>query len=262
MRTMFAKPLDIHNASHDVDGPLAVADACRRAALAFVNDCRDDAGDSPVVDWLAGPYVDAVRFTPAESMRAMPSTRPPSIVSTTPQTLREIRFAILAALDEATRPGQPAFVHRAERASFALSYASDGTRMIVPRRLGGDRVLDLVLAFFAVDYLFRPEDYLHDLSACSVCGHLEFNFASRVDGLCERHRDAAGTVRQRVSAFPPPQSHVRERSVRPEMLVRETNPWTPDSAWTPPAAVEIPRMPSYRKTLTFEVDCAPPSSIE
>lgn len=174
-------------------GSLAVAEACRETALAFLNE-SDRWGKAQLAMWLMGPYGQLTQYVSPFSRR-----RTGEFARSAP-LLREIdarmvERVIKTAYDEVV--GTLQRTSDAEGgATFAFTMIASGfvARCEDRGRIAGwvptteaRRLADRVLSLLATDYLARPEDYESSLSVCSQCKTVEFDAIARSRGICHRH---------------------------------------------------------------------------
>jgi len=153
------------------------ADVCREGGLAFMRGAAKGWDEPDLERWRASHF--ALVAVPAPALpvsRASIMTR----ILTFPDLLRETRWKVSAALEEAARG----------RARFVRELADD--RVIVrDEKLGwvpvdrpGTSLRRSVLALFAVDCLQRVDDYRTKLFVCPRCETITFDADARVKGHC------------------------------------------------------------------------------
>jgi hypothetical protein len=174
-------------------GSVAVAAACREAALAFLNESMHW-GKPELATWLMGPYAQLTQYVPASSRRKSGEiSRPVPLMREIDARMveRVIRSARQEVLGTLART-----VDTEGGASFAFSMLSSGfvARCEDRGRNAGwipttdaRRLADRVLSLLAADYLTRPLDYESELARCSRCDTIEFDAVTRVRGVCHRH---------------------------------------------------------------------------
>jgi hypothetical protein len=172
----------------------ALAEACRSAALMFLNEAPHW-GKAELAMWLMGPYTQLTRYVPAESRaKSGEFTRPVPL-------LRDIDVRMVERIISGARQEVLATLARISDmeggASFSFSMISGGfvARCEDRRQFMGwvptttaSRLADRVLSLIAADYLTRPEDYELELSVCSHCGTVDIDASARARGICNRHR--------------------------------------------------------------------------
>jgi hypothetical protein len=166
-----------------------VAEACRTAALSFINE-SGPWGKAELALWLMGPYA---QLAHSESYR----DREPAGFPSGGLLLRDIdaRFVdrfTMTARDEVLRtvrslhdPRQAeAFIWRMLETSFIApceDHLGANGWIPTPRAI---RLADRVLSLVATDYLVRPADYSY-LDTCSRCDSL--TFGGPTGSPCGRH---------------------------------------------------------------------------
>jgi hypothetical protein len=174
-------------------GSLALAEACRSTALAFLNESRHW-GKAELAMWLMGPYGQLTQYVSplarqrsGEHARAVPLMREIDA--------RMVDRVIKNAYDEVIRTlertrdaeGGASFAFTMLSAGFVARCEDRGhTSGWVPTT-DARRLADRVLSLLAADYLARPEDYEHQLSMCAVCKTVEFDAISSARRICHRH---------------------------------------------------------------------------
>jgi hypothetical protein len=173
-------------------GSIAVAVACRDAALAFIQE-SERWGKAELAMWLMGPYAQLTQYVPASGIRKSGEIpRAPMLreidVRMVDRVIRSARAEILSTLETMR--------HAEGGASFAFTMMSAGfvVRCEDRGRISGwiptaeaRRLADRVLSLFAADYLTRSSDYETDLSICSHCKMVDFDALARARGVCHRH---------------------------------------------------------------------------
>jgi hypothetical protein len=188
-------------------GSVAIADACRVTALAFLNESRHW-GKAELAMWLMGPYDQLTQYVaPFARRRTGENTRPVPMMREIDARMvdRVIRNAYEEVVSTLTR------THDVEGgASFAFTMLSSGfvARCEDHGRVAGwvptsdaRRLADRVLSLLAVDYLTRPADYELDLVVCAQCKTVEFDALARARGTCNRHGNSM-LVARRTSTLP------------------------------------------------------------
>jgi hypothetical protein len=174
-------------------GSLAVADDCRAAALAFLNDSHRW-GKAELAMWLMGPYSQLTEYVSPYSRR-----RSGEYARSAPM-LREIDVRMVDRVIKSAHEEVIATLKRTNEieggASFAFTMLSAGfvARCEDRGHVAGwvpttdaRRLADRVLSLLASDYLARPGDYEAELSVCHQCGIVDFDSISRARGICHRH---------------------------------------------------------------------------
>ncbi len=186
---------------------VAIAAACREAALAFVNE-SSRWGKAELAMWLMGPYSEVTQFIDPSSTRHPSSERPVPLLREIDVRMveRVIRSARKEVLETLARLSQAE-----ESATFAFSMLASGFVVRAEDRNGrvgwvpttaARRLADRVLSLFAVDYLTRPTDYDTDMSYCPVCDTLTFDVIARERGTCHRHGSGVYMPRGRQTTMP------------------------------------------------------------
>jgi hypothetical protein len=187
---------------------IAVASACREAALAFLNE-SERWGKAELAMWLMGPYAQLTQYVSPLSRR-----RSGEFAKAAP-LLREIDARMV---DRVIRNAREEVIHTLKGTldaeggpSFAFSMLSAGfvAKCEDRSRVSGwvptadaRRLADRVLSLLAVDYLTRPADYEGSLSVCTQCGIVELDSISRTRGICHRHGSGMFTPRSPRSTLP------------------------------------------------------------
>ena len=175
----------------------ALADACRRAGLTFMEGVAAGWSRRDLGLWLVGPYRE-VTVSSAASQNAQGSGEVDA--ASISDVLRETRWAVFAALEDAMH-GQTKFVQMLARQRLIMKDAVKGwIALDVP----GARLRSRVLSLFAIDQLTRPGDYHHSLLACPRCEGIVFDEALR--------RDGHGCARSAAGTMPGPSTGLRSRT--------------------------------------------------
>lgn len=207
---MVAKPKTVRLASgFTIDD---VAEACRSAALEFLDGVRDGWGKKELATWLTGSYhqISILRCTPDELAFAdvAPQTprpdlrgRPPSVPPEDLQkTLRAARAEVLGVLERFAAGDEAAatFVWRVKgRGGLTPVEDDDGISGLVPNEQPSQRLVERVLSLLAADYVARPHDYEERVAVCHSCGCVSFLPSARVTCECgDRHGSG---MRPRIS---------------------------------------------------------------
>jgi hypothetical protein len=189
-------------------GALAVADACRATALAFLNESRHW-GKAELAMWLMGPYGQLTQYvSPLSRRRSGEHAQPVPLMREI--DARMVDRVIKNAYDEVMRTLER--TRDAEGgASFAFSMLSSGfvARCEDRGRTAGwvpttdaRRLADRVLSLLAADYLSRPADYEQELSMCAMCRTVEFDAVSSARRICHRHGSGMFMPKSRRSTLP------------------------------------------------------------
>lgn len=170
-----------------------VAEACREAALAFVNE-SPFWGKAELAMWLLGPYSQA-----AHRVNNTPEQAPPALreidLAEIEQLLANARAEVVDALDRLRDPEQAARTVFAMIASGFVVACQDGNggQGWVPT-MTARRLADRVLSLFAADYLLRPTDYEQGFAICAVCEHIAFDELQARRGICNRHGSSTAPI--------------------------------------------------------------------
>jgi hypothetical protein len=171
-----------------------IADACREAAVAFLNGAHTGWGKSELAAWLLGPYARATTFVRRAGFdRFVDDSRTAQARVVCPSSLASVmidaRCEVIATIASLERPE--------EGVTFAFSAINHalitrcrdelgdaGWAPFPPERL---RLADRLLGLVAVDYLARPLDYEDTFAVCTTCGAVAFDATARARGLCRSH---------------------------------------------------------------------------
>jgi hypothetical protein len=189
-------------------GSLAIADACRVTALAFLNEALHW-GKAELAMWLMGPYGQLTQYvSPFSSRRSGEHVR-------TAPLMREIDARMVDRVIRAAHDEVMSTLSRIDEteggASFAFTMLAAGfvARCEDRGQVAGwvptsdaRRLADRVLSLFAVDYLSRPGHYENDLSVCRICKAVEFDAVSHDRGVCHRHDSGMFTPSRRRHTLP------------------------------------------------------------
>jgi len=190
-------------------GTLAVADACRTSALAFLNEA-EHWGKAELAMWLMGPYAQLTQYVAPVAQRKSGEfvARPVPLLREI--DVRMVERVIRSALDEVTATLRRVSETEAG-ASFAFTMLSAGfvARCEDAGRVAGwvptsdaRRLADRVLSLLAVDYLTRPSDYETELAVCTQCRTVQFDASARMRGICARHGNSMFVPRSRRDTMP------------------------------------------------------------
>lgn len=189
-----------------------VAEACRSAAIEFLDGVRDGWGKKELVTWLTGSYhqisilrcsadelafADVVPHTPRPSLRANTQSVPPEDVE---KTLQAARAEVLAVLERFASSDGAAetFMWRVKsRGGLTRVEDEDGMVGLVPNEQPSQRLAERVLSLVAADYIARPLDYEERVAVCHACGNVSFEPGARAACDCGEHRGSG--IRPRVN---------------------------------------------------------------
>ena len=183
-----------------------VADACRSAAIAFIDGVGSGWEKGDLARWLVGPYhqLSMLRI-PLGDMRAseasgvFPTAHRGSVsVDDVVRVMWEARDEVLRTIDEFERgDAQPErFVWRLQsRGVFARIEDELGAHGLVPNESVSQRLADRVLSLIAADYIIRPFDYEDRVAVCRNCGAMTFREEARAERDCGQHRDSGERLR-------------------------------------------------------------------
>ena len=190
---------------------VALAAACRDAALAFLNE-GDRWGKAELAMWLMGAYAPLTQYhgTYARHRNVpVPAARPTTQLreidaSTIQDIIRETCAEVRATLELARGgpEGGASFAFGMMSAGFVVRCEDAHGQLAWLPTTVARRLTDRVLSLLAVDYLTRPSDYETTLTSCA-CGTVAFEPAS-----CSHHtgghRNASVTLapRRRMSTLP------------------------------------------------------------
>jgi hypothetical protein len=189
-------------------GALALASACREAALAFMNESQYW-GKAELAMWLMGPYAQLTQYVPSGSRTQSGEFQKPVPL------LREIDARMVDRVIKSARAEVLATLQRMADveggASFAFEMLSNGfvARCEDKRRTQGwipttdaRRLADRVLSLFAADYLTRPAEYESEMGVCAQCQAVDFDSVSHTRGICHRHGSGMFIPKSRRSTLP------------------------------------------------------------
>lgn len=185
--TVYALPREV--------GMVLVADACREAALAFVNE-SPFWGKAELAMWLLGPYSQAAHRVSSGPEQAPPALREIDAVEIE-HLLACARGEVMDALDCLRDPEHAARTVFAMVASGFVVACQDGHggQGWVPT-MTARRLADRVLSLFAADYLLRPTDYEQGFAICGVCENVSFDELALRRGICARHGGSVAPVEE------------------------------------------------------------------
>ena len=190
-----------------------VAEACRSAAIDFLDGVRDGWGKRELAAWLVGPYhqLSILRCTPDERASAVLMTPLPDsgvLRTVTPRrvaeqdvdkAMRTARKEVLRVIErfETGDPSAETFVWRVRnRGGLARVEDENGTTGLVPNEGPTQRLVERVLSLVAADYVARPLDYEDRVTICATCKTISFDEIARASGDCGAHRGSG--MRPRV----------------------------------------------------------------
>ncbi len=198
MSTMPIEELDNSNVDTiltlpDQTGSMAIADDCRAAALAFLNE-SSHWGKAELAMWLMGPYGQLTQYVSQYSRRRSGefARQAPLLREIDARMVhRVIKNAydeVMAAIERTCDPeGGASFAFTMLAAGFVARCEDHGHVAGWVPTSDARRLADRVLSLIAADYLARPADYDTDLAVCSTCKTVEFDAVSRSRGICPRH---------------------------------------------------------------------------
>lgn len=190
-----------------------VAEACRSAAIEFLDGVRDGWGKRELAAWLIGPYhqLSLLRCSAEELAFSdvFDHTPKPGAVSSRPRrvadrdvdrTMRDARKEVLRVIEQfaAGDPSAETFVWKiGSRGVLASVEDETGMSGVVPNELASQRLVERVLSLIAADYVARPFDYEDRVAICATCKTVTFDEEARaLGGDCGGHRESG--VRARV----------------------------------------------------------------
>lgn len=177
----------------DQTGSMAIANACRATALAFLNESLHW-GKAELAMWLMGPYGQLTQYVlplarrqSGERVRSVPLMREidARMVERVVKTAHEEVMTTLAQMSDAE--GSASFAFTMLSAGFVARCEDRGQVAGWVPTSDARRLADRVLSLLAADYLTRPHDYEDDLSVCHICNVVEFDSVSHDRGICHRH---------------------------------------------------------------------------
>jgi hypothetical protein len=187
-----------------------VAEACRSAAIDFLDGVRDGWGKRELAAWLVGPYhqlsllrcsADELAF--AEVVDHAPRSSSPKRVAEqdVEKTMRDARDQVMKIVQRFASgdPSAETFVWRV-RSRGALSRVEDETGRVglVPNEAPTQRLAERILSLIASDYVARPLDYEDRATICATCKTLTFDRDARESGDCGAHRVSGSGVHSRI----------------------------------------------------------------
>ncbi len=189
-------------------GAFALANACREAALMFLNE-SPFWGKAELAMWLMGPYAQLTQYVPSTSRHKSGEYKKPVPM------LKEIDARMVDRVIKSARAEVLATLQRIADVeggtSFGFTMLSSGfvARCEDKRQVQGwiptteaRRLADRVLSLFAADYLTRPAEYENDFSVCAHCGMVDFDNIARLRGICHRHASGMFSPKSRRDTMP------------------------------------------------------------
>jgi hypothetical protein len=185
-----------------------IADACRSAAIAFIDGVGAGWEKEELARWLVGPYhqLSMLRIS-HESMRSevvsgvFPRRTEGVVVNDdVVRVMWDAREEVLAVIDafERSEPNAESFVWKLQaRDVFARIEDYRGDRGFVPNEAVPQHLSERVLSLIAADYIVRPFDYEDRVAVCRSCGVMTFSENARIDRDCGVHRSPSG-IRPRI----------------------------------------------------------------
>ncbi len=174
---------------------LAISDACRVTALAFLNESLRW-GKAELAMWLMGPYGHLTQYGwPLARRREQDSGTVPLLREIDVGMVgRVIRSAHEEAISMIKRIGDPegaaTFAFTMLASGFVARCEDNGRNTgWVPTR-SARRLADRVLSLLAADYLTRPLDYEKEVCICAQCSTVVFDAGARARGICSHHVDS------------------------------------------------------------------------
>jgi len=174
-------------------GSMAIANACRATAFAFLNEALHW-GKAELAMWLMGPYGQLTQYvSPMSRRRNGEAPRPAPMmreidarmVDRVIRTAHEEVMVALGRLGDAE--GGASFAFTMLSAGFVARCEDQGQVSGWVPTSDARRLADRVLSLLAADYLTRPNDYENELSVCHVCKTVEVDAVARDRGICHRH---------------------------------------------------------------------------
>lgn len=190
-------------------GSLAIADACRTAALAFLNESQHW-GKAELAMWLMGPYTQLTQYISpfsrrhgGELGRTAPMLREID-ARMVDRVIKNARDEVLTTLEHTSdTEGGASFAFTMLAAGFVARCEDRGHVAGWVPTTDARRLADRVLSLLAADYLARPKDYEAELCVCAECKIVEFDEIAQVRGICSRHHASGMFVpRSRRSTLP------------------------------------------------------------
>jgi hypothetical protein len=175
-----------------------VAEACRSAALTFLDGARAGWEKQDLADWLVGPYrrLTLLRYSVAElawadvlDSRDAPLSSRPLTHERVQDMIERTRVEVTGRLEGFAQTKDVAlFVLDARDGGSVIRCAdADGREGFLPADRPGMKLADRVLSLLATDYLLRREDYEQLCTVCWRCETVTFNADARLLGACTTH---------------------------------------------------------------------------
>lgn len=187
---------------------MAVADACRVTALAFLNESRHW-GKAELAMWLMGPYSQLTQYvSPFTRRRNGDAPRPVPLLREidarmVERVIRSAHEEVVATLDATSDlEGSASFAFTMLASGFVARCEDRGQVAGWVPTTDARRLADRVLSLLAVDYLSRPADYENALFVCAHCKTVDFDPVARPRGICTRHSNSMFVTRTRSSTIP------------------------------------------------------------
>jgi hypothetical protein len=189
-------------------GSMAIANACRVTALAFLNESLHW-GKAELAMWLMGPYGQLTQYvSPFSRRRSGDQGRAVPLMREI--DARMVDRVIRAAHDEVMNTlsrmsdteGGASFAFTMLAAGFVARCEDHGQVAGWVPTSDARRLADRVLSLFAADYLSRPNHYENELSVCRICKTVEFDAVSHDRGVCPRHGSGMFTPSRRGHTLP------------------------------------------------------------
>lgn len=174
-------------------GSMAIADGCRTAALAFLNE-SSRWGKAELAMWLMGPYGQLTQYVSQYSRRRSGefAKQPPLLreidARMVDRVIKNAYDEVMASVERTCDPeGGASFAFTMLAAGFVARCEDHGRVAGWVPTSDARRLADRVLSLIAADYLARPADYDNEVSVCGTCRTVEFDAVSRSRGICHRH---------------------------------------------------------------------------
>lgn len=189
-------------------GSLAIADACRVTALAFLNE-SGRWGKAELAMWLMGPYGQLTQYgSPLARGRdgdgpgAVPLLREID-VRVVGRVIRSAHEEVISTIKRIGDPEGAATFAFTMLASGFVARCEDLSQTIgwVPTT-AARRLADRVLSLLAADYLARPLAYENEVCICAQCTTVAFDAYARARGMCSHHLDSKVVPRFRRVTLP------------------------------------------------------------
>ena len=189
-------------------GSIAIADACRSTALAFLNESAYW-GKAELAMWLMGPYAQLTQFVSpfsrrrtGDGPRSVPLLREidARMVERVIKTAHEEVLATLKRTSDAE--GGASFAFTMLAAGFVARCEDRGHVAGWVPTSDARRLADRVLSLLAADYLARPADYEQALVVCAHCKTVEFDAIAQARGICNRHSNSMFVTRAPRTTIP------------------------------------------------------------